>query len=396
MAAIALLDSLAVSTSPAPARPAEPPAVTAFGSVLMQAMPDAETMLPECAMAATTAPAAAALDATAPAPAPAAVLTLTPPALPAAVAAAPPVSAPATTSPTARPIPDKPGCSTDTVLPAGVELLLASAAPIPEGVVRRSRPAPAGEPPPSEAATAVAGGSPEAFLRWLDAVKECNEPQLPKYMAAVTTPMLPGSTAITTDEALAAAVTAMPLEVVTAISPVLAESSTAPSATTTPVFIAATAPLPPASQTPAAPLPLVNTPLPMDSPEWPQRLGEQIQWHLGVGIQEARIEVSPRELGLVDVRLSVDDNGLRVHLTAAHAQTRELLQNELPRLREVLQQGGMLLADAQVGREAPGHDSGRQGSSAFAEGKAEDAADDANPLLPTLWRHRKGLLDDYA
>lgn len=143
------------------------------------------------------------------------------------------------------------------------------------------------------------------------------------------------------------------------------------------------------------------SPLAMDQADWPQRLGEQIHWRLGEGIKEARIEISPRELGQIDVRLSMDDSGLKLHLSAAHAQTRELLQSELPRLRESLQQGGVLLTDAQVGREAPGQ---RQGGHAGQPPMPENARSsrsgerdsDAATSSTTVWRSRKGLLDDYA
>ncbi|MDO9451374.1 MAG: flagellar hook-length control protein FliK [Stagnimonas sp.] len=231
---------------------------------------------------------------------------------------------------------------------------------------------------------------PEPSLRWLDVLKEI-EHSLPSRHSADTglaLASLPATAPVPAPQVLVDVQTA-------ALPPDFSTLSAAPSPLPP---VASLMPPPLVSNPVVAPPPVpAAPPLVMDSPDWPQQLGEQIQWRLGVGIQEARIEISPRELGAVDVRLSVDDKGLSVHLTAAHAQTRELLQSELPRLREVLQQGGVLLADAQVGRESPGREAPRQTTPNNSRSKPGDDADGAvASTLPSSWRRRNGLLDDYA
>lgn len=261
-------------------------------------------------------------------------------------------------------------------------------------------------PPPAAEATLpdpVNVVAPEAFLRWLDTLKSFAEPAAPQPTAATLS-----STAASSDR-LPAPVAAL----LTAVAPALealasqaATASTLPTSTPpvdhTPfgLTVAALNTLP-TSASPVAEAARLSTPLAMDAPDWPQQLGEQIRWRLGEGIQEARIEISPRELGAVDVRLSMDEQGLRVHLSAEQAKTRELLHNELPRLRESLQQGGIVLADAQVGRETPGRDGARQQGahgafkSQHAPGHGRDD-DDARVIHVGGWRTRVGLLDDYA
>lgn len=141
--------------------------------------------------------------------------------------------------------------------------------------------------------------------------------------------------------------------------------------------------------------PQAAPPVALDQPDWPQQLGEQIHWRLGEGLREARIEVSPRELGPVDVQLSMDERGLRVQLSASHAQTRELLLSELPRLRECLQQHGVQLADAQVSRDHRGRDAPQQPQHAAHTPMPEDAVD-AAATAPSRWLRGTGLLDHYA
>jgi flagellar hook-length control protein FliK len=152
---------------------------------------------------------------------------------------------------------------------------------------------------------------------------------------------------------------------------------------------------PPVQPASATPLPLSPPPVMLQQPQWPEQLGEHIQWRLADGVQEARIEVHPPALGPIEVQLQLDDGSLKVHLSASHAETRALLQGELPRLREVLQQSGLTLAEAAVGRD-PGRSpppppprSARRGETGVSEsGEVGDTS--------STWLRRRGLIDDYA
>ena len=244
---------------------------------------------------------------------------------------------------------------------------------------------------PSTLSTAPA--SPEQFLQWLAAIKQPALPQPALASADAASPLAldiaQGAITASSPDVLAANAERAAMEI--AIASLPSVGSAPPLATGA---VALPQPLQPASVI-ATPSATGNTPLVLDSPDWPQRLGEQIQWRLGEGVQEARIEISPRELGTVKLHLSMDESGLRVHLSAAHAETRNLLHNELPRLREVLQQAGVLLADAQVGREAPGQQQGRHAASIARHAWLDD---DTELLVGTSsgWHQRRGLLDDYA
>lgn len=362
------------SVSPAAARPGEAATAvpsTPFDRLLSQAaaaMTPAAALPTEAAATPTLAPTVPTEPMAAPLPAPAAPAAPVSPPLP-------------TAKPLAKPLP----------LARLEETLLSAEAQAPLAAAVTTAVAPTEPAPPPEAEPSAT--TPEALLGWIAAMRQLHPPPPPAMEAALPS-AIPGVAVALTETLPRAASTETTTSAVLLASSepnsVPATPNTAPApAFTLPVVAVASAPV----ALPAAEPPLSPISLPMDSPDWPQKLGEQIQWHLGVGIQEARIEVSPRDLGLVDVRLSVDDSGLRVHLSAAHAQTRELLQNELPRLREALQDGGLLLADAQVGREAPGRNSAPQATRPTGRG-GDDAAETAAPLA-AVWR-RQGLLDDYA
>jgi flagellar hook-length control protein FliK len=143
---------------------------------------------------------------------------------------------------------------------------------------------------------------------------------------------------------------------------------------------------------------VMTPPLPpvvLNAPDAPQQWGAQIEWSLKAGVQEARIEVHPQALGPVDVQLSMVDGGLKVHMSAAHAATRELLQEQLPRLRESLQSSGIVLTQAEVGQGAPRRDAPLPSRSARHRSNADDNSIGEVTAAP-VWQRRVGLLDDYA
>ena len=68
----------------------------------------------------------------------------------------------------------------------------------------------------------------------------------------------------------------------------------------------------------------------------------------GRGVQSAELRLSPAELGPLQVQLAVDERGVNLTINAAHAATREALEGAIPRLRDMLSEHGMNLADANV------------------------------------------------
>jgi flagellar hook-length control protein FliK len=117
---------------------------------------------------------------------------------------------------------------------------------------------------------------------------------------------------------------------------------------TVPVIPQASQFAPGASQAPmpAAPPPqLINT----QHAEWTRQLGERIAWSVDEQ-QDAVIELHPAELGSLSVRVEMRGNDAQVTIVAASSAAREMLQQSLPQLRELLSVHGLNLARAQVER----------------------------------------------
>lgn len=141
---------------------------------------------------------------------------------------------------------------------------------------------------------------------------------------------------------------------------------------------------PPAAAMPAA------SPLPLDitAPDWTAALGEHIAWSVEQGDGEARVELHPAELGSLTIRISTQGDQARVQIVAAEAAARELLQQSLPQLRELMSAQGLNLARAQVERPAS---RGPQETGGHA-GRAADAAMPSRRRIIT----QVMLVDAYA
>ena len=148
---------------------------------------------------------------------------------------------------------------------------------------------------------------------------------------------------------------------------------------------------PSAPPSPVTPTPL-SAPVDVRREDWPQQLGERIHWQLGAGVQEARIELAPEGLGPLELRVQVEAGQVQLHIGAAHAVTRELLNEALPRLRELLGDSGLSLGQASVSsqQERPSPPIPTRHVLPFAEPEA------AEVRITPVRRLSRGLLDHYA
>lgn len=146
------------------------------------------------------------------------------------------------------------------------------------------------------------------------------------------------------------------------------------------------------------PPPLLAAPLPtpeVGADDFEARFGAQIEWMASQRISEARIRVTPNDLGPVEVRLHLDGDRIRAEFVSANAETRQALEHGLPRLRDLLGEHGFQLAHAGVG--AGGGGSRDPSASSVRDSGGSSGSEAAEPAPPaTPQRRSLGLLDAYA
>tara|TARA_B100002019_G_scaffold292744_1_gene316924 strand:- start:461 stop:2299 length:1839 start_codon:yes stop_codon:yes gene_type:complete len=103
----------------------------------------------------------------------------------------------------------------------------------------------------------------------------------------------------------------------------------------------------------------LQRPLDLQQTEASQKLQERINIMMSKNIQRADIRLDPPELGNVQIRVNVSGEQTTVQFQVQNAQAREAIESAMPRLREMMEQQGLNLADTQVGEQArDGSDTG--------------------------------------
>lgn len=147
------------------------------------------------------------------------------------------------------------------------------------------------------------------------------------------------------------------------------------------------------------PAPVLAAPLPtphVGAEDFEARFGAQLEWMADQKIGHARIRVTPHDLGPVEVRLHMDGDRIRAEFVSAQAETRQALEQGLPRLRDLLGESGFQLAHAGVGSGQTGRDGAPSSAATQGGGEAPDGDVPAQAIAPARHRAVAGLLDAYA
>jgi flagellar hook-length control protein FliK len=149
--------------------------------------------------------------------------------------------------------------------------------------------------------------------------------------------------------------------------------------------------------------PLLTVSTPVGQPAWAGEVGQRVTWLANSDLREAQLQLHPRSLGAVDVRISFGhEQQMHVNFSAANPIARDALEASLPRLREMFEQQGLNLGDANISHEPPReqqHDNNlTKGASISAEGYAstEESMDTDGLQPPTRHWLGEGMLNAYA
>jgi flagellar hook-length control protein FliK len=129
--------------------------------------------------------------------------------------------------------------------------------------------------------------------------------------------------------------------------------------------------------------------------QWAGELEARVQWLAGRNLRSAEIQLDPPELGPLQVQVQSHRDGTSVHFTTQSAAVRELVEASLPRLREMLESGGMNLVDVNVAQQQGGR--GEREPLAGVPGIAGVRGEEDVPGASTaLVIGSRGLVDAYA
>jgi flagellar hook-length control protein FliK len=132
--------------------------------------------------------------------------------------------------------------------------------------------------------------------------------------------------------------------------------------------------------------PVVTLPgtLALNQPRMTADLGQNIQFMVGKNISRATLDVNPANLGPMKITIDQQNNQTNIQIMASHHLAKDMLDQNMPRLREWLQDAG--LGNAQVTVMSSGQDGsnnqamnrgGSQDFGASAGGKGASTADNS-------------------
>ncbi|MBF0220397.1 MAG: flagellar hook-length control protein FliK [Gammaproteobacteria bacterium] len=154
-------------------------------------------------------------------------------------------------------------------------------------------------------------------------------------------------------------------------------AAAAPLATLTPITAAVSAAGLAAASAPASST-LMSLDIPLRQQGWDRALGERMIWMMRNTVQEAKLQLNPRELGPVEVKLSVSpDQQASVSFVANNAVAREALEAAMPRLREMFNQAGLNLSQSDVSERQSGDQRAAEGGQQQGSGRGGRGSKDA-------------------
>ncbi|GAB6040000.1 hypothetical protein JCM17961_06730 [Endothiovibrio diazotrophicus] len=139
---------------------------------------------------------------------------------------------------------------------------------------------------------------------------------------------------------------------------------------------------------------------PFRQPGWNDSLGNRVMWMANEKIEKAEIRLNPPTLGPIEVKVKMHGDQASVSFVSHNPAVREALEQAMPRLREMMGDNGLQLAEAEVSDAPPdqraregdgeGDGSGRGGRGGGGDGEEADMPQAQSAAVGV------GMLDAYA
>ena len=137
---------------------------------------------------------------------------------------------------------------------------------------------------------------------------------------------------------------------------------------------------------------------------WEQQLGQKVVWMVAGGDQSASLTLNPPDLGPLQVVLNVSNDSATATFTAHQPETRQAIENALPKLREMMSEAGIMLGDASVSagsqeqqqafaEQARG---GGGGNGRYGNGGDDGGTGQQDENRPVIRRTVLGAVDTFA
>ncbi|OBU14788.1 flagellar hook-length control protein FliK [Photobacterium aquimaris] len=161
---------------------------------------------------------------------------------------------------------------------------------------------------------------------------------------------------------------------------------------------------------PALAMTPAQSPLLLTREQAGEQVHERINMMMAKNLKQVDIRLDPPELGKIQIKLNITQDQASVQFTVNNSQTRDMVEQAMPRLREMLQQQGLQLAQSSVQQETPQQFSGQHNNhaadsqsgkqspsrAAATEGQSQSEVDQPQLQTQLLVTDNKDHVDYYA
>ncbi|EAS64000.1 flagellar hook-length control protein FliK [Photobacterium angustum] len=96
----------------------------------------------------------------------------------------------------------------------------------------------------------------------------------------------------------------------------------------------------------------VQSPLLLTKEQAGEQVSERINMMMAKNLKQIDIRLDPPELGKIQIKLALNQDQASVQFTVNNSQTRDMVEQAMPRLREMMQQQGLQLAQGSVQQDS--------------------------------------------
>ncbi|KTD36147.1 putative flagellar hook-length control protein [Legionella nautarum] len=138
----------------------------------------------------------------------------------------------------------------------------------------------------------------------------------------------------------------------------------------------------------------IELPQHLEHPDWSEHFNQQIVWLGQQNIKTAIIKLNPQELGPIEININVKQEDASVNITLHRSQVHEIIENAIPRLREMMAEQGLNLTQVSIEshhqRQNP---QSRQYEHSIEKKQANSELFEEQPLEMKV---KNGLIDYFA
>jgi len=116
----------------------------------------------------------------------------------------------------------------------------------------------------------------------------------------------------------------------------------------------------------------------VQNPNWSQQMTQQVSYMIKGGFQHADIKLNPAHLGPMEIKLTMKDDSANISFVTQHAPVRDAIDAALPRLKEMLEQQGLSLSDANVSTQSEQKQANTDSQHESEKGNGSEVVDDSN------------------